>query len=88
MSHVPYWQVGIGLVALVLFLVFGGYRLLGIVYVPDDKIGIVSKKFVLFGSHKALPDGRIVALQGEAGFQADTLAPGLYFLFWPWQYSI
>jgi uncharacterized membrane protein YqiK len=67
---------------------FGGYRLLGIAMIPDDSIGIVTKKFVLFGSHKTLPDGKIIALAGEAGFQADTLAPGLYFWYWPWQYSI
>jgi uncharacterized membrane protein YqiK len=29
-----------------------------------------------------------VALNGEAGVQADTLAPGLHFFLWPWQYSI
>jgi uncharacterized membrane protein YqiK len=27
-------------------------------------------------------------LNGEAGFQASTLAPGLYFGYWPWQYEI
>ena len=71
----------------VLFLWGGGYRLLGVVVIPDDKIGIVTKKFALLGATR-LPDGAIVALKGEAGLQADTLAPGLYFWFWPWQYSI
>ena len=61
---------------------------LGIVIVPEDKIGLVTKKFVLFGSKKALPDGRIIAVDGEAGFQAQTLAPGIYFGKWIWQYSI
>jgi hypothetical protein len=37
----------------------------------------VNKKFVLFGSNRTLPDGAIIALKGEAGYQADTLAPGL-----------
>ncbi len=58
------------------------------VIVPEDKIGLVTKKFVLFGEHKELPDGRILATQGEAGFQAKTLAPGLYFWMWVWQYEV
>lgn len=61
---------------------------LGMVVIPNGYIGIVNKKFVLFGNHKTLPDGKIIALQGEAGYQADTLAPGLHFGYWPWQFSI
>ncbi|MFN8396953.1 MAG: SPFH domain-containing protein [Bacteroidia bacterium] len=60
----------------------------GMVIVPENKIGLVTKKFVLFGSNKELPDGRIIATNGEAGFQAKTLAPGLYFWKWIWQYEI
>lgn len=63
-------------------------RLLGFVIVPDDSIGTVTKNFVLFGRHKELPPGRIVALYGEAGLQADTLAPGLHLGLWPWQYQV
>jgi len=60
----------------------------GMVIVPENRIGLVTKKFVVFGANKALPDGRIIATKGEAGFQAQTLAPGLYFGKWPWQYRI
>lgn len=60
----------------------------GMVIVPEDKIGLVTKKFVLFGSNRELPDGRIIATKGEAGFQAKTLAPGLYWWMWPWQYGV
>jgi len=60
----------------------------GMVIVPEDKVGLVTKKFVLFGENKELPDGRILATLGEAGFQAKTLAPGLYFWKWIWQYEI
>jgi uncharacterized membrane protein YqiK len=60
----------------------------GMVIVPEDKIGLVTKKFVLFGANKSLPDGRIIATKGEAGFQAKTLAPGLYWGMWIWQYSV
>jgi len=62
--------------------------LFGVIIVPDDSVGIVTKKFVLFGANKSLPDGRIIALNGEAGYQADTLAPGLHIALWPWQYTV
>ena len=64
------------------------FRLFGVIIVPESQIGLVTKKFVLFGKEKSLPDGRIIATKGEAGFQAKTLAPGLYFGFWPWQFEI
>jgi uncharacterized membrane protein YqiK len=81
-----YWWVGAIILLLVLYkLVF---RILGIIIIPEDKIGLVTKKFVLFGSHKELPPGRIIAVEGEAGFQAQTLAPGIYFWKWVWQYEI
>jgi uncharacterized membrane protein YqiK len=83
-----WWPLLLVLVAALIFIFMRGYRLFGIVYVPDNRMGIVSKFFVLSGENKSLPDGKIVALNGEAGYQADTLAPGLYFWFWPWQYSI
>jgi uncharacterized membrane protein YqiK len=60
----------------------------GMVIVPENKIGLVTKKFVLFGANKSLPDGRIIATKGEAGFQAKALAPGLYWGMWPWQYGV
>lgn len=62
--------------------------LFGMVIIPEDKIGLVTKKFVLFGNNKSLPDGKIIALNGEPGFQVDTLAPGLYWWYWVWQYEI
>ena len=40
-----------------------------------------------FGS-RGLAPGRLVALDGESGYQADTLAPGLHFGYWRWQYRI
>jgi len=60
----------------------------GMVIIPEDKIGLITKKFVLFGANKQLPDGKIIALNGEPGYQADTLAPGLYWGYWIWQYSV
>jgi uncharacterized membrane protein YqiK len=60
----------------------------GMVIVPEDRLGLVTKKFVLFGDNKELPNGKIIATKGEAGYQAQTLAPGLYFGMWFWQYDI
>jgi uncharacterized membrane protein YqiK len=62
--------------------------LFGVIIVPDDSLGVVTKKFVLVGRHRNLPPGRIIALNGEAGFQADTLPPGLHIGLWPWQYAV
>ncbi|TDW96546.1 SPFH domain-containing protein [Dinghuibacter silviterrae] len=59
----------------------------GVIIVPENRIGIVTKKFKLSGGQE-LPVGRIVATAGEAGFQAKTLAPGVYFAKWPWQYTV
>ena len=63
-------------------------RLFGVLIIPDDSIGLVDKKFVLFGQYRTMPDGEVVALRGEAGLQASTLAPGIHFLYWPWQYEV
>lgn len=83
------WLLGAGgtILLLLIMIPFHGYRLLGIAMIPDDSIGVVTKKFGIFG-HTRLPDGRVIALNKEAGFQADTLAPGLYLCYWPWQFSI
>ncbi len=82
-----YWWV------LVLFFSLIFYKFVlrvffGMVIVLEDKIGLVTKKFVLIGANRELPDGRIIATKGEAGFQAKTLAPGLYWFMWPWQYGV
>lgn len=61
----------------------------GMVVIPENRIGLVTKKFVLYGKDRSLPDGKIIALNGEAGYQADTLAPGfLGWGYWVWQYDI
>ena len=55
-----------------------------LVLIRERQVGIVIKRF----SGKSLAPGRLIALDGEAGYQADTLAPGLHFGYWPWQYRI
>ncbi|MBO9728850.1 MAG: flotillin family protein [Chitinophaga sp.] len=78
--------IGVPLLCLLLYKVI--LRIcFGVVIVPEDRIGLVTKKFVLLGKQE-LPEGRILATNGEAGFQAQTLAPGVYFWKWIWQYSV
>ncbi len=79
------------LIAIVLIVAFNKAILrvfFGTVIVSKDEIGILNKKWVLFGKNRTLPDGAIVALSGEAGLQADTLAPGIHFGLWAWQYAV
>lgn len=86
-----HWRLVLGVSASLVFLLIAIKwlpRLCGVIVVPDDSIGVLTKKFVLSGPHRKLPAGRIIALNGEAGFQADTLPPGLHLGLWPWQYTV
>jgi uncharacterized membrane protein YqiK len=56
----------------------------GFVLIRERQVGVVIKRFAA----SSLPPGRLIALANEAGYQADTLAPGLHFGYWPWQYRI
>ncbi len=98
MVAAPFWVVG-GVWALsdsavlaggivIGSLVFGVIllgELLGLRYISNNRVGIVEKLWSFRGS---VLDGRIMALNGEAGFQADVLRGGLHFGFWRWQYRI
>jgi uncharacterized membrane protein YqiK len=59
--------------------------LAGIRYIPHNKVGIVEK---LWSPKGSLTGGRIVALEGQAGYQAELLRGGLHAGFFPWQYRI
>jgi len=75
---------------LVGFAIFAGLtgffisQLTGLVVIGEREVGIVTRKF----SGRSLPPGRLIALNGEAGLQADTLAPGWHFGFFSWQYNV
>ena len=58
----------------------------GLVVIGEREVGIVVKKFSVSG--RGLAAGRLIALEGEAGYQADTLAPGWHWGYWSWQYSV
>jgi uncharacterized membrane protein YqiK len=72
-------RAGLVLSALVLAL-----PLMGIVIIRERQVGLVIKKFA---SH-SLPAGEFIALNGEAGYQADTLAPGVHFGYGFWQFAV
>ncbi len=59
--------------------------LIGVRYIPHNRVGIVEKYWSVKGS---LKQGRIIALDGEAGFQANILRGGLHIGYFPWQYRI
>ena len=81
---VPFWIYPIGgVILLMIFLPRIGW-VAGLIVVGEREVGIVTKKF----SSRSLPAGQLVALNGEAGFQADTLSPGWHFGYFPWQYSV
>jgi uncharacterized membrane protein YqiK len=71
-------------VAVVLFVLLP--TLLGLVVIRQDQVGIVIKRFDLRG--RSLVPGQLLALKGEAGYQADTLAPGWHLGYWYWQYTV
>jgi uncharacterized membrane protein YqiK len=73
------WTIGI-VIALALLPWLAGIR-----YIPHNKVGIVEK---LWSPKGSLTGGRIVAVSGEAGFQAELLRGGLHAGFFPWQYRI
>ena len=58
---------------------------LGIRYIPNNRVGIIEK---LWSSKGSVVEGRMLALRGEAGYQADLLRGGIHMFLWPWQYRI
>jgi uncharacterized membrane protein YqiK len=77
--------VTLAVAALIVMLLLSiGPLVLGAVLIRERQVGIVVKKF----GGRSLAPGRLIALAGEAGYQADTLAPGLHFGYFRWQYRI
>ena len=72
-----YWWILVVLLSVVMYK-FIFRMFFGLVIVPENKIGLVTKKFVLIGTDKQLSGDRIIAVNGEAGYQGKMLAPGLH----------
>jgi uncharacterized membrane protein YqiK len=82
LSDVPsgiVWLVSL-LVGLVVVCELAGLR-----YIANNRVGIVEKLWSVKGS---VPQGGIIAINGEAGFQVDLLRGGLHFGLWRWQFRI
>jgi uncharacterized membrane protein YqiK len=73
--------IAIGLLAVLLMIPL----MLGMRLIPNSRVGIVEKLWSAGGS---LPEGRLIALSGEAGFQAETLRGGIHFGYWAWKYRV
>ena len=54
-------------------------------FIPNNSVGVVEK---LWSAKGSVPEGQIIALNGEAGFQADLLRGGIHFGYWRWQYRV
>lgn len=70
----------------VVLLVFLPSLTLGLVIIGERQVGVVVKKFAT--KQSKLSAGQLIALNGEPGYQADTLAPGWYLGYWPWMFSV
>jgi uncharacterized membrane protein YqiK len=78
------WTMGFVAVGTGAFMLFFGPVCLGFVSIKEMEVGIVKKKFGM----KRLRPNQLVAINGEAGLQADTLVPGWHFGYFPWQYQV
>src|SRR6516162_7380973 len=79
MPSALFWVVGL-VVGVVLLSELAGLR-----YIANNRVGIVEKLWSVKGS---VPEGRIIALDGEAGIQSELLRGGVHFGLWRWQYRI
>ena len=68
----------------VIFVLLLAAVLVTVTNIGGNEVGIVEKKF----GGGSLAEGRIVSVGGENGLQAQVLAPGWHFFYWPWQYTI
>ncbi|HEX5105231.1 MAG TPA: SPFH domain-containing protein [Pirellulaceae bacterium] len=79
-------SVGItGLVLIVLSLKLLFLAWLTLRFIPNNYVGVVEK---LWSAKGSVPEGHILALDDEAGFQADLLRGGIHFGYWRWQYRV
>lgn len=81
-AYIPWIAGALGLAVLLLFV----KALLGIVVIAEYEVGVVIRRFALDG--RKLPNGRIVALNNEPGYQARTMGPGYHFWYWPWMFKV
>jgi len=77
--HLPLFAwIAIGTAVLMLFAL-----MFGVVVIDEQESGLVVKRY-----GRPLPAGRIIAIDGEAGYQARMLPPGWHFPLWKWKYKV
>lgn len=77
--HLPLFAwIAIGTAAVLLFSL-----MFGVVVIDEQESGLVIKRY-----GRPLPPGRIIAVDGEAGYQARMLPPGWHFPLWTWKYKV
>lgn len=74
----PLVLVGVGFGIFLVLLLLSGVR-----YIPNDRVGIIEKRWSLGGSIKS----GFIALNGEAGFEPEILRGGLHYRT-PFQYRV
>lgn len=74
MEHVPFQLIPIGIVLILMLTI----SYMSVHSIGPSEIGLVTKKM-----GKKLEDGKLIAYDGEAGYQLDLLMPGLRFKLWP-----
>src|ERR1700734_1625306 len=60
-------------------------QLIGLRYIPNNKVGIIEKLWSRTGS---VEQGRLLALGSEAGFKSDVLRGGFHVGLWRWQFRL
>jgi uncharacterized membrane protein YqiK len=71
--------LGLAIAVLAVFFTLASFR-----YVDKSQIGVVNKKM----GFTSLPPGKIIATEGEKGYQARILPPGWHPWYWPFIYDI
>ena len=74
---------GLAIVAVAVGLLVVLVLLWGVRYIPNDRVGVIEKRWSLKGSIKS----GFIALNGEAGYQPNLLRGGLHYLL-PLQYRV
>jgi uncharacterized membrane protein YqiK len=84
MNGNPLFSVLVAVVEVALAL-FALHLLIGVRYIRHRRVGILEK---LWSPRGSLGQGRIIALAGEAGFQARVLRGGVHIGYPFWMYSV
>jgi uncharacterized membrane protein YqiK len=85
LSAEAWMWVGVGVILFLLFSALFAVIFFGVKYIPNDKVGLIEKFWSAKGS---VGDGHIIAVNGEAGYQAHLLRGGLHLRMWSLQYRI